>query len=445
MHKTILITALVICYFTSMAQHTKLFDFDLETSGSSPYSNFCSVGDYLFCTTPKPPLSSINDGTIFKIKKDGSEFLTIHEFTNETTGSRPGGALIYFENNLYGVTRYGGIYDSGVLFKIKPNGSDYIVIHNFESSNGSLPSGNVLHHDLFLYGMTESGGINSDGVIYKIKPDGSEFSVLYNFKQDTTGFMPLGSLITDGTYLYGMTTGGGINNSGTIFKIKSDGTDYAKLLDFSSTSGHLPYGSLSLYNDYLYGMTRLGNIFRIKTDGTEFSNIYNFDIVDLHGTLLVVGNELIGTTFNGGQFNYGSIFKINPDGTNYHQIHEFTDSINGVLTCDMLYFENNVLYGMTTGGGINKDGTVFKIDLVLENINTVYSSIEVYPTSTTGIVHFKGEANQIDVINNYGQVVKSISTNDINTYIDISDLTNGFYLLKFKYGNNYILKKIIKR
>jgi len=59
-------------------------------------------------------------------------------------------------------------------------------------------------------------------------------------------------LISDGTYLYGMTQQGGDDNKGVVFKIKLDGTSYTKLLDFDGTNGETPYGSLVSDGSFLY-------------------------------------------------------------------------------------------------------------------------------------------------------------------------------------------------
>ena len=52
-----------------------------------------------------------------------------------------------------------------------------------------------------------------------------------------------------------MTNTGGASNYGTIFKIKLDGTGYVKLFDFSTGTGNNPTGSLIYDGTFLYGMT----------------------------------------------------------------------------------------------------------------------------------------------------------------------------------------------
>ena len=54
---------------------------------------------------------------------------------------------------------------------------------------------------------------------------------------NSTGGHSTSSLYYDGTYLYGMTYGGGTNEIGTVFKVKPDGTNYDTLLNFNYTNG----------------------------------------------------------------------------------------------------------------------------------------------------------------------------------------------------------------
>jgi len=65
--------------------------------------------------------------------------------------------------------------------------------------------------------MTGAGGTNEMGTVFKIMPDGTGFVKLLDF-DSTNGSGPHGSLIYDGTFLYGMTSGGGTNGRGVMFK-----------------------------------------------------------------------------------------------------------------------------------------------------------------------------------------------------------------------------------
>ena len=67
--------------------------------------------------------------------------------------------------------------------------------------------------------MTASGGTNGLGTIFKLMPDGTGYVSLMDFAGSTNGQFPEGPLISDGTFLYGVTPAGGTANLGVIFKI----------------------------------------------------------------------------------------------------------------------------------------------------------------------------------------------------------------------------------
>jgi uncharacterized repeat protein (TIGR03803 family) len=70
-----------------------------------------------------------------------------------------------------------------------------------------------------FYRMTSDGGANSDGTVFKVTPSGTE-TVLYSFAGGTTdGAYPYGSLIqaSDGSF-YGLTDSGGAAGDGTFFE-----------------------------------------------------------------------------------------------------------------------------------------------------------------------------------------------------------------------------------
>src|SRR6201984_2832183 len=126
-----------------------------------------------------------------------------------------------------------------LLCSIKQVNAQYKKLFDFAgASTGGHPIGDLYDDGTYLYGMTYDGGANDSGAIFKIKPDGTGFIKLLDFAGASNGKSPYGSLTSDGTFLYGMTTYGGIYNKGTIFKIMPDGTGYSKLLDFYGSNGN---------------------------------------------------------------------------------------------------------------------------------------------------------------------------------------------------------------
>ena len=127
----------------------------------------------------------------------------------------------------------------------------FIDLFDFTLSNGWYPIGSLISDGTFLYGMTNIGGaggncqnnLGGSGVIFKIKPDGTNFIKLLDLGWPVGG-LPYGSLICDGTFLYGLASCGGVNDSGTVFKLRTDGTNDTVLFSFDGAiNGKAPHGS----------------------------------------------------------------------------------------------------------------------------------------------------------------------------------------------------------
>ena len=172
-------------------------------------------------------------------------FEKIHDF-NKEFGKNPEGSLIDGDNGfLYGMTTSGGSANYGSIFRIKPDGSEFKKLHNFNIANGRMPLGDLVLAGGRLYGMTTLGGKFKLGVIFRINRDGSGYTIMHHFS-GIDGAEPLKNLIVYKGYLYGMTSKGGSSGLGVIFKIKVDGTDFVKLFDFNWNTGGAPDGSLAL-------------------------------------------------------------------------------------------------------------------------------------------------------------------------------------------------------
>jgi len=211
---------------------------------------------------------------------------------------------------------------------------------------------------------------------------GHYYSLLHNFAgKANDGASPQGSLTLSGTTLYGMTSAGGSQNLGTVFKINTDGTGCVVLHSFAggTADGSNPYGSLTLSGTVLYGMTYgggsygLGTVFRVNTDGTGFVVLHSFaggtaDGSNPYGSLTLSGTVLYGMTYGGGSYGLGTVFRVNTDGTGFTVLHTFAGySSDGANPYGSLTLSGSTLYGMTCIGGtfvsnIPNVGTVFKIN-----------------------------------------------------------------------------------
>jgi uncharacterized repeat protein (TIGR03803 family) len=84
-----------------------------------------------------------------------------------------GGLTMDGAGRLFGTTEDGGTINQGVVFELSKSGSTWTesVVHSFTGgSDGEEPSGNLLLSNGQLYGMARYGGTSNDGIVYTIAP-----------------------------------------------------------------------------------------------------------------------------------------------------------------------------------------------------------------------------------------------------------------------------------
>ena len=326
-------------------------------------------------------------GVIFKTDASGNNQTVEYNFSTTENGYRPTGSLIEAsDGKLYGMTSLGeleGLTEGyGVIFKYDPNNiPNYTTLHNFDRINeGAYPWGSLIEaSDGNLYGMTMHGvgGEDDKGVIFKYNINTFTDTTLYEFN-GTDGAYPIGSLIevSDGVF-YGMTSKGGVNDSGVIFKYDiNESVPYTKLYDFNRTNGGEPQGSLVKgFDGKLYGMTLYGGannkgvIFKYDiSDSVPYTKLYDFNGTDgayPYGSLIEtsVGN-FYGMTTYGGVNDSGVVFKYNiSDTVPYTKLYNFGGIYGGYPFGSLFLSSNGKLYGMTYKGGENEMGVLFECDL----------------------------------------------------------------------------------
>ncbi|HZT42941.1 MAG TPA: choice-of-anchor tandem repeat GloVer-containing protein [Chthonomonadaceae bacterium] len=144
------------------------------------------------------------------------------------------------------------------------------------------------------------------------------------------------------------------------------------------SDGSTTYAGLVPASDgNLYGVTKFGGtnsngtVFKITTGGTltvlySFTALTNGDNTDganpVGGLILGSDGNLYGTTTAGGANGNGTIFKITIGGT-VMTLHSFQSTDGTTSNGRLLQASDGNLYGTTHFGGANNDGTVFKITL----------------------------------------------------------------------------------
>ena len=223
-------------------------------------------------------------------------------------------------------------------------------------ANGATPSALTLGPNGVLYGTTHVFNPAGGDAIFKINTDGTNFAVLYTAAGSTNmGFSAASSpnspltVGADGA-LYGAMRGGGTSGIGSLFKINTDGTGFTLLHSFAEPS------AITTYNPPV----------ATNTDGISPLN------------LVQAGDGYFyGTASSGGANATGTVFRISPDGTVFQVLHTFgatgyyfnpagyySAAVNldgadpsGLLTVG----SDGLVYGTASGGGVNSDGTIFRL------------------------------------------------------------------------------------
>ena len=382
-------------------------------------------------------------GSIFRIKKDGTEFEKLFDF-DDANGTKPYGSLTLVGSELFGVTSAGGaLNNGGVIFRLNTDGSNFTKLKDLGGSSGSLSMCTLFYDGEFLYGTTYS-----NGKLFKFRTDGSDFTVLHNFSNDVA--QPHNNLVFDGEYLYGSSfNGNGVQNS-TLYKIKPDGSDFQKIHDFPDNlqNTNVSPNDILLVDNYLYGSTfngedhENGYLYKIKTDGTDFTILYDLTPqtgVRPRSSLVKVNDFLYGTTSIG-----GGIFRIKMDGTEFETIFEFTPE-TGYYACAGLLYEDELFFGTTAFGGDYSKGTIFNLEGEPLSINELQITNKfLYPNPANSYFKIKGLSKSgmtvVKIYDTSGKLVLKTQATD-NQNISTQNLPKGIYFVKVQDGKSYKLIK----
>ncbi len=256
-----------------------LFDFPKSAKnngGDQPHSCFVAAGSLLYAMTSQGGKhgGSTGDGTIFSFDTSSSTYTRLHSFDGKH-GADPHGQLILDPNGttFYGMTRAGGKHDVGVIFSFDTGSGKFKTLHQFSCPGNSTPNcidkndgatsdhGTLVQYNSTLFGLTTYGGKFGMGVIFSIATDGKHFKILQSFGKPSTndGQNPYGSLLLNGTTLYGTTRIGGSKGNGTVFQIDTSGKNYARIYDFQNAPDAAnPIDNVIILDNTLYGMSEAG-------------------------------------------------------------------------------------------------------------------------------------------------------------------------------------------
>ncbi len=432
---------------TPGSQLTTLYSFCSQTGctdGANPRAVLVQAGGNFYGTTEFGGAN--NGGTVFKITAGGT-LTTLYTFCSQsgcTDGARPYAGLIQASNgNFYGTTAGGGSTDfcggCGTAFEITPAGQ-LTTLYSFCSqtncADGLAPyAGLIQASDGNLYGTTEDGGANG-GFIYGYGTAfgitlGGQLSTLHSFAL-TDGAHPDGGLLeaTNGD-LYGTSSFGGSRFDGTVFSLpvgldplaktqprfgkagvnimisRPDLTgatslrlsgkaaaNFIRRPDLAGATGVILKGNVAVFPGLPRNKLRTRELAgaatgpmkvtapagKAKSLAQTLTTLLNFDGANGDSpsfTSLIQGTDgnLYGMTSGGGVYDQGTVFKVTGGGT-LTTLYTFCSQINctdgAKPEAGLVQATNGNLYGTTYWGGANGYGTIFEITPAGQ-LTTLYS------------------------------------------------------------------------
>jgi uncharacterized repeat protein (TIGR03803 family) len=298
----------IVYKITPGGTFTTLHSFD-ETDGAFPASALVQGTDRNFYGTTEYGVPGIY-GTAFKISPSGT-FTSLVSFADSNGYEPIGGMVQGTDGNFYGTTATGGASGFGVVFKMTSAGT-LTTLESFDNTHGWEPEGQLIQAtNGSFYGTTLRGGASGDGEVFQITSAGT-LSVLHSFDL-TDGYEPNDGLVqaTDGNF-YGTSTGGGTGSpsaDGTVFEVTSGGT-LTTLYNFTGFAGDggAPFGGLLQYTSgAFYGVTsgggtgELGTVFSFGNGLGPFVKLLPA-IGKAGATITILGNNLstaAAVSFNG--------------------------------------------------------------------------------------------------------------------------------------------------
>ena len=279
---------------------------------------------------------------------------TLYSF-NGTDGSGPSILVPAANDAFYGITTFGGdgpcvvgkTEGCGTVFQLSPPeaaGDPWTetVLYAFQGgADSSSPVTLITGKNGHLIGATYPGTESDHGTVFELKPPapGGAWtkSLLYRFSGANDGIWPIGNLIQakDGA-VYGTCAAGGETGFGTVYQL--------------TPASEGPWTEQILYN------------FQGNSDGTYPQS----------GLIAGPGGTYLGTTTGSyspqGVLSDGTVFRLAPPTTTGGAwketvLYDFvsTSGANGILPYQIVMGGNQLLYGITNGGGTNMSGTLFEL------------------------------------------------------------------------------------
>ncbi len=342
--------AVILLFVTTVADRCRagtlrtIYAFGSFAAGAGPVSNIIFENGMIYGNTADGGVGctelETGCGTLFQLNPATGVESVLHSFLFAPDGGFPEAGPLFVNGVFYGATQQGGVDYGGSIYAYNPTTNTESVILNFIGANGVNPGlGSLAVNSAILYGVTSQGGTDNEGVIYKLDTTTGNQTVLYNFIKGPGGYEPNAGVLYHDGYLYGTTSYGGSSKQsicyygcGTLYKFNVLTKMLTVLFGFTDgPSGGFPYRDTLIYQDgALYGVTVSGGA------------IHKPNCVHISGC--------------------GVVYKFDLASNKLAVLHRFTGGHDGYFPLGGLVYVRGNLYGTTLFGGFANQGTVYKVN-----------------------------------------------------------------------------------
>ncbi len=287
------------------------------------------------------------------------------------------------QSTYWGMTSTGGSGGIGTIYTMNEAGV-FAKRHDFMRVDGGRPRSELVKWtNGHLYGVTALAGANGVGVVFSYDPGTGTYLVRAHFTTGTTGEGPIGGLCLAGNNrMYGVCARGGTNGFGTLFEFDPATNGLVTKVHFAGTSnGREPNCRLVLDGNHVWGTTFQGGangtgcIFQYGpvNGSAAMSRRFSFGALagnttgrsPRFGLARTTNGKLIGVAQAGGAGGFGTVYQIGTASPYTYTVIQDLSAATGTRPAWGGLVEGptaNILYGTTTEGGANGVGSVYQVN-----------------------------------------------------------------------------------
>jgi uncharacterized repeat protein (TIGR03803 family) len=286
-----------------------------------------------------------------------SSFQTVYTF-NDPAGVGPtSNVVLDTAGDIYGQDN-GGVFGKGSLWELGADGATFTTLASFDGTHWVTPPG----QDLANSGWNTPGSPIAD-VTYQLS---SGFSVVDASPTDAPDpSTVLGGILT----LRGSLVGAVSDNLGDTFLITGPNTLQESSTALSSDNLIIPPGLTSPPPSLLNNRT-------ITLDASVGSNIVGQLAVDSH-------SNIYGVVASGGANGDGGIFELHAGGGSLQLIASFDGTSSATPTSGVTIDASGNLFGVTSAGGTFHQGNIYEVTPGLTLIGSGSGSVTFYSLANT--------------------------------------------------------------